>query len=81
MFDCAELERRGYRFARYDDALRHLTNGQSHTSEKTITKLGPGAGSGGHWTISVRGSKIGSIRQARCLDSASGSPRTVYKVS
>jgi hypothetical protein len=81
MFGCDELERRGYRFDRYGEALRHLTRGRAHTSKKTITKFGPGAGVGGHWTIFVGGSKIGSIRQAPCLDRTTGNTKTVYKVS
>jgi hypothetical protein len=81
MLDCDALRGRGYTFERYDDALRHLTNGRLHTSKKTITKFGPGAGSGGHWTILVGGRKVGSIRQARCLDQATGRAKTVYKVS
>jgi hypothetical protein len=81
MLGCEELGQRGYKFVRSDDALRHLTNGRLHMSKKTITKFGPGAGSGGHWIIFVNGTKIGSIRQAQCLDSASGRTRTVYKVS
>jgi hypothetical protein len=74
--DCDLLRRRGYRYATMLAARSQIPPGMTTNGAK-VTKVGPGAGQGRHWTYRGQGQKI-SIREAFCLED--GKRLAVYKL-